>query len=155
MAIEIERKYLLKDDSWRKLAAKGSVYCQGYMATKNVQKPRVRLAGNTGYLTIKGAIVGCSRFEFEYTIPINDAKEILHNLCEKPLIEKIRYKVEWGDLTWEIDEFDGENKGLILAEVELKDENQTIELPPWIGKEVSDNPKYYNFNLVKHPFTRW
>ncbi|BAZ49487.1 adenylate cyclase [Nostoc sp. NIES-4103] len=154
MATEIERKFLVKGDSWRKLAA-GTVYRQGYIATQKTATVRVRIVGNQGYLTIKGPSVKYSRAEFEYTIPIEDAQEMLDTLCDRPLIEKIRYKVEWDNLIWEIDEFDGVNKGLILAEVELTDEKQHIELPDWIDKEVSDDPKYFNSNLVKHPFSQW
>ncbi|WP_414548939.1 CYTH domain-containing protein [Anabaena sp. CCY 0017] len=154
MAKEIERKYLLKDDSWRKLA-QGSVYCQGYIATKDKTTVRVRIVGNQGYLTIKGPSVECSRLEFEYPIPVEDAQEMLNTLCQKPFIEKVRYKVEWDGLIWEIDEFDGLNKGLILAEVELSDINQQISLPPWIGEEVSHDPRYFNSYLVTNPFSQW
>lgn len=154
MAREIERKFLVKGNSWRNLA-EGSVYRQGYIATQKGATVRVRIVGNQGYLTIKGPTVKYSRAEFEYPIPLEDAQEMLDTLCERPLIEKIRYKVEWGGLIWEIDEFDGVNKGLILAEVELSDEKQQIELPLWIGEEVSDNPKYFNSNLVKEPFLQW
>ncbi|MDB9304074.1 MULTISPECIES: CYTH domain-containing protein [Cyanophyceae] len=154
MAQEIERKYLLKEDSWRKIA-QGSVYCQGYIATKDKVTVRVRIVGQQGYLTIKGPSVECSRLEFEYPIPVEDAQEMLNTLCQKPFIEKIRYKVEWGGLIWEIDEFDGLNKGLILAEVELSDANQQISLPPWIGEEVSHDPRYFNSYLVTNPFSKW
>jgi CYTH domain-containing protein len=154
MATEIERKYLVKGDSWRTLAV-GMVYRQGYIATQGRATVRVRLAGDKGYLTIKGPSVGYSRPEFEYLINSEDAQDMLNTLCERPLIEKIRHKVEWGGLIWEIDEFDGDNKGLIVAEVELSDENQLIELPIWIGEEVSGDPRYFNSNLVKHPFKQW
>ncbi len=154
MATEIERKYLVKGDSWRSLAV-GSTYRQGYIATRGSATVRVRIAGDKGYLTIKGPSVGYSRSEFEYLIPLEDAQDMLQTLCERPLIEKTRYKVDWGGLVWEIDEFDGSNKGLIIAEVELSDENQLIELPTWVGEEVSDDPRYFNSNLVKHPFTQW
>ncbi|MCX7593192.1 MAG: CYTH domain-containing protein [Fischerella sp.] len=154
MAKEIERKFLLKGDDWRKLAEGSSIYRQGYIPTQGVTV-RVRIAGNQGYLTIKGPSIKYSRSEFEYPIPIEDAQEMLETLCERPFIEKIRYKVKWGGLIWEIDEFEGVNKGLILAEVELNDEKQEIELPSWIGEEVSDNPRYYNRNLVKYPFSQW
>ncbi|MFN6568522.1 CYTH domain-containing protein [Dendronalium sp. ChiSLP03b] len=154
MAKEIERKFLVKGDGWRKLA-EGSVYCQGYISTQKAATVRVRIVGDRGYLTIKGPSIKYSRAEFEYTIPIEDAQEMLNTLCDRPLIEKIRYKLEWGGLIWEIDEFDGVNKGLILAEVELTDEKQQIELPDWIDEEVSENPKYFNSNLVKHPFSQW
>ena len=154
MAEEIERKYLLKEDSWRK-NAHGNVYCQGYITTNAQATVRVRIVAKQGYLTIKGPSVGCSRLEFEYPIPVEDAQEMLNTLCQKPFIEKIRYKVEWDGLIWEIDEFDGLNKGLILAEVELSDVNQQISLPPWIGEEVSHDPRYFNSYLVTNPFSKW
>jgi len=154
MAKEIERKFLVKGDSWRRLA-QGSVYSQGYISTQKTATVRVRIVGDQGYLTIKGPSVKYSRSEFEYLIPIADAEEMLETLCDHPLIEKTRYRVEQGNLTWEIDEFEGVNQGLIIAEVELSDEEQQIELPSWIGEEVSDDPKYFNSNLVKHPFSEW
>ncbi|OUL19252.1 adenylate cyclase [Nostoc sp. RF31YmG] len=154
MAKEIERKFLVNGDSWRKLA-EGILFVQGYISTAKQATVRVRIVGNQGYLTIKGISVKYSRSEFEYPIPLADAQEMLDTLCDRPLIEKIRYRIEYGNLIWEIDEFDGVNKGLILAEVELSHEQQKIELPIWIGEEVSDNPKYFNSNLVKHPFSQW
>ncbi|MCW5313869.1 CYTH domain-containing protein [Nostoc sp. KVJ3] len=154
MAQEIERKYLVRGDSWRGLA-EGSVYRQGYIATQDQATVRIRIVGEKSYLTIKGPSIKYSRLEFEYPIPVEDAQEILETLCERPFIEKIRYQIESGGLIWEIDEFDGVNKGLILAEVELNDENQQIELPTWIGQEVSDDSRYFNSNLVKHPFSQW
>ncbi|MBD2301020.1 CYTH domain-containing protein [Nostoc sp. FACHB-87] len=154
MAKEIERKFLVKGDAWRKLG-KGSVYRQGYIATKNSVTVRVRIANNRGYLTIKSPSVNCSRSEFEYEIPLTDAEEMLDTLCDRPLIEKVRYKVELNGLIWEIDEFDGDNKGLILAEVELTDEQQQIEIPEWIGAEVSTDGRYFNSNLAKFPFSKW
>ncbi|MEH2263653.1 CYTH domain-containing protein [Nostoc sp.] len=154
MAKEIERKYLVRGDSWRGLA-EGSVYRQGYIATQDKTTVRIRIVGEKSYLTIKGPSIKYSRLEFEYLIPVKDAQEILETLCERPFIEKVRYKIEFGGLIWEIDEFDGVNKGLILAEVELNDENQQIELPNWIGQEVSDDSRYFNSNLVKHPFSQW
>jgi CYTH domain-containing protein len=153
MPTEIERKFLLKNDQWRSLA-KGTSYCQGYLATGDCTV-RVRLAGEQGFLTIKGKTTGISRSEYEYAIPVNDAQEMLHNLCQRPLIEKTRYQIDWEGLTWVVDEFSGENTGLILAEVELQDANQAIALPPWIGEEVSHDPRYYNSNLAKQPFSQW
>ncbi|MHC0062395.1 CYTH domain-containing protein [Nostoc sp. UIC 10890] len=154
MAKEIERKYLVRGDSWRGLA-EGIVYRQGYITTQDKGTVRIRIVGEKSYLTIKGPNIKYSRLEFEYPIPLEDAQEMLETLCERPFIEKIRYKIESGGLIWEIDEFDGVNKGLILAEVELSDENQQIELPTWIGEEVSDDFRYFNSNLVKHPFSQW
>ncbi|WP_017651424.1 CYTH domain-containing protein [Fortiea contorta] len=154
MAKEIERKFLVKGDSWRELA-KGSGYSQGYIATQKTATVRVRIVENQGYLTIKGPSINYSRSEFEYAIPIADAQEMLETLCDRPIIEKTRYKVEYGGVVWEIDEFAGVNQGLIIAEVELSDENQQIELPSWIGEEVSHDSRYFNSNLVKHPFSQW
>ncbi len=153
MAKEIERKYLVKGNQWKTLA-QGMVYRQGYIPTVGKQTVRVRIVGNQGYLTIKGENVGATRSEFEYPIPVQDAAEMLHTLCDRPLIEKTRYKIPQGDLVWEVDEFAGENAGLVIAEVELQEENQQIELPEWIERQVTD-PKYYNSNLAKHPYSKW
>ncbi len=153
MAKEIERKYLVKGNQWKTLA-QGMVYRQGYIPTVGKQTVRVRIVGNQGYLTIKGENVGATRSEFEYPIPVEDAAEMLHTLCDRPLIEKTRYKIPQGDLVWEVDEFAGENAGLVIAEVELQEENQQIELPEWIERQVTD-PKYYNSNLAKHPYSKW
>ena len=154
MATEIERKFLVNGNRWRTLGT-GIVYCQGYISTTNGATVRVRIVGERGYLTIKGLTVGTSRPEFEYPIPIEDAQEMLNTLCDRPLIEKIRFTIEQADLIWEVDEFLGENQGLIIAEVELTDENQVIELPDWIGVEVSNDTRYFNANLAKHPFNKW
>ena len=153
MAKEIERKYLVKGNQWKTLAP-GVVYRQGYIPTVGKQTVRVRIVGNQGYLTIKGENVGPTRSEFEYPIPVQDAEEMLNTLCDRPLIEKTRYKIPQGDLVWEVDEFAGENAGLVIAEVELQEENQQIELPEWIEQQVTD-PKYYNSNLAKHPYSKW
>jgi CYTH domain-containing protein len=115
----------------------------------------VRTAGDKGYITVKGISTGASRSEYEYEIPTADANEMLDKLCERPLIEKTRYRIPQDGLTWEIDEFEGVNRGLITAEVELKDEKQSVKLPDWIDKEVTDDPRYFNANLVARPFTTW
>ncbi len=154
MSKEIERKFLITSDEWKGLA-KGKFFRQGYLSTVKERVVRVRTIGDKGFLTIKGVTVGVTRSEFEYEIPAQDANILLDNLCEKPIIEKYRAKVEHAGLTWEIDEFHGENEGLVVAEVELTDEHQKIELPKWIGKEVSGDPRYFNSNLIKHPFTKW
>ncbi len=154
MATEIERKFLVKGDQWRKLAD-GVVYRQGYLPTQKGRTVRVRVIGNQGYLTIKGPVVSHVRSEFEYPIPIEDAAEILETLCDRPFIEKKRYKISVKDLVWEVDEFFGENQGLIIAEVELNDPNQIIDIPDWIGEEVSSDPRYYNSSLVKYPYSQW
>lgn len=154
MAIEIERKFLVVGDGWRKLSP-GIDYRQGYLLSEKGRSVRVRIANNTGYLTIKGASRGISRTEFEYTIPVSDAAEMLDTLCDRPIIEKQRYHIPWGGLIWEVDEFAGANQGLIMAEVELSDPNQVIQLPDWIGQEVSHDPRYFNSYLAKHPYGEW
>ena len=154
MGKEIERKYLVKNQDWKSLAD-GVYYKQGYLSTVKERTVRVRTIGEKGYLTIKGVTVGVTRSEFEYEIPAEEADQMLDNLCEKPIIDKYRAKVEYKGLTWEIDEFHGENEGLVVAEVELKSEDQVIELPEWIGEEVSGDPRYFNSNLIKHPFSQW
>ena len=154
MGTEIERKFLVNGDEWRKLG-KATIYRQGYLSTVKERVVRVRTIDDKGYLTIKGISRGATRLEFEYEIPVEDANTMLDELCERPLIEKKRYVVKYGGLTWEIDEFAGENEGLIVAEVELTDENQHVKLPAWIGEEVTSDPRYFNSNLIKHPYKSW
>lgn len=153
MGTEIERKYLVKGDRWKNLA-QGVLYRQGYFATVGKTTVRVRVIGERGYLTIKGENKGILRSEFEYPIPVEDAEEMLDTLCDRPLIEKFRYIIPYGNFLWEVDEFLGDNAGLIIAEVELDSEDRVIVLPDWIDREVSD-PKYFNSNLVKHPYKQW
>jgi len=154
MATEIERKFLVKGDHWRSLGT-GQSYKQGYIPTQDQTTVRVRIVGDRGYLTIKGKNQGIVRAEFEYPIPLGDAEMMLATLCRLPFIEKIRYRIPQGDLIWEVDEFSGENGGLIVAEVELQTENQAIALPNWIGEEVTGDSRYYNSNLVNHPYQCW
>lgn len=154
MTLEIERKFLLSGEDWRVLGT-GVPYRQGYLSTVPGRSVRVRLVRDKGYLTIKGMAVGATRAEYEYEIPAGEAGEMLDNLCERPLIEKTRYRVEHHGLTWEIDEFDGDNAGLIVAEVELDEEDQAITLPDWVGKEVTGDPRYYNASLIANPYTSW
>lgn len=154
MATEIERKFLVKGDAWRALA-KGIPYRQGYLNSATERTVRVRIVGSQAFLAIKGVPVGASRSEYEYEIPIDEGKAMLDTLVEKPLVEKKRYKVPVGSLTWEIDEFLGDNAGLVVAEIELKSEDQTFEKPAWVGDEVTNDPRYFNANLVKRPFARW
>ena len=154
MAKEIERKFLIKGDAWRALA-KGTTYRQGYLNSAKERTIRVRTAVDKAFLTIKGLTVGATRAEYEYEIPFDEGKAMLDALAEKPLIEKKRYKIPAGGLTWEIDEFLGDNAGLIVTEVELKSEDQAFERPAWLGDEVTGDPRYYNANLIKKPFTRW
>jgi adenylate cyclase len=154
MGQEIERKFLVKNDSWRG-QDNGKRYRQGYLSTVKERTVRVRTTGDKAFLTIKGITVGASRSEYEYEIPGADANEMLDQLCERPLIEKTRYRIPNAGLVLEIDEFEGENRGLITAEVELKDEHQSVTLPGWIGEEVTGDPRYFNANLVAKPFTTW
>jgi adenylate cyclase len=153
MGKEIERKFLVRGDAWRALA-KGVRYRQGYLSTVKERTVRVRTVGERGFLTVKGVTVGATRREFEYDIPADDAASLLE-LCEQPLVEKVRYKIPFGGLVWEVDEFEGANQGLIVAECELTSEDQKIEPPAWIGEEVSGDPRYFNSNLIAHPFTKW
>jgi adenylate cyclase len=154
MGKEIERKFLVKGTAWRRLA-KGILYRQGYLSTVKERTVRVRVIGTKGYITIKGVTIVATRTEFEYEIPVKDANIILDELCEHPIIEKNRYKINHGGLIWEIDEFAGENEGLIIAEVELDDEAQKVQLPDWIGEEVTGDPRYFNANLIKAPYKSW
>ena len=154
MAKEIERKFLVDGESWRALAD-GVAYRQGYLSTVKERTVRVRTIGDNGYLTIKGITVGATRSEFEYPIPAGDANQMLDELCEKPIIEKNRYKIPLGEVTWEVDEFFGVNDGLIVAEVELQSEDQSFEKPDWIGEEVTGDPRYFNANLIANPYTTW
>lgn len=163
MGREIERKFLVQDDGggagWR--TAQGLHYRQGYLSTEKARTVRVRLVVSEatgeawGYLTIKGKSTGASRAEYEYAIPAVDASELLETLCHQPLIEKIRHRITVGDDTWEVDEFLGVNAGLIIAEIELAAVDQPFAHPSWLGREVTDDPRYYNSQLVAHPFASW
>lgn len=154
MGVEIERKFLVTGDAFKSLAT-GVFYRQGYLASHPYRVVRVRAAGPRGFLTVKGLTTGISRTEFEYEIPLDDANAMLDTLCEKPLIEKKRYHVHQDGFIWEVDEFFGENQGLMLAEVELNEQNTPLEKPDWIGREVSGDPRYYNANLVRNPYRNW
>lgn len=154
MALEIERKFLLAGEGWRGLV-EGVAYRQGYLCAGKEHSVRVRIAGHTGYLTVKGATVGMGRNEYEYEIPLADARAMLDILCPQPQIEKKRYTIFFRGFTWEIDEFFGLNQGLIVAEIELQREDQTFERPDWIGREVTGDPRYYNAALCKAPFSTW
>lgn len=154
MAKEIERKFRVDTGKWRPGDA-GIRVRQGYLPASGFTAVRVRVSGDKAWLSIKGKNTGAVRSEFEYPIPAADAHQILDELCERPFIEKIRYYVDYAGATWEVDVFEKENAGLIIAEIELADEYQKIELPPWVQAEVTDDPKYYNANLVKYPFKDW
>lgn len=155
MGIEIERKFLLKNDNWRSGNEPGILYRQGYLAIGIESVVRVRIIDQTGTLTVKGKSEDARRKEFEYEIPVLDANELIDEICLKPIIEKYRYKIGYEKLIWEVDEFLGDNSGLILAEVELHDVHQDVALPEWVGEEVTEDPKYYNSNLVKNPYKNW
>jgi CYTH domain-containing protein len=153
MALEIERKFLVKDDDWRN--GQGMMYRQGYLNSDENRSVRVRVIGDRGYLTVKGISQGATRVEYEYEIPKAEADAMLDNLCEKPLITKKRYKIEFKGFVWEVDEFLGENQGLIIAELELESEDQVFIKPEWIGEEVTGDPKYFNSNLIHRPYSKW
>ncbi|MEL6471770.1 MAG: CYTH domain-containing protein [Cyanobacteria bacterium J06623_4] len=160
MPQEIERKFLVATDDWRDALVErnltGQFYCQGYIATVHPGRSvRLRIVGEQGYLTIKGPPDGLSRAEFEYAIPVEEAREMLETLCDRPFIEKIRYRLPVDNLVWEIDEFQGDNTGLVIAEVELTSADQTVNLPDWVGEEVSGDMRYYNSSLVKRPYCQW
>ena len=154
MAKEIERKYLAHGTAWKALAV-GVLYRQGYLSVDKERTVRVRVAGDRGFITVKGPSAGITRTEFEYEIPLADANAMLDELCIKPLIEKMRHCVPCPEGVWEIDEFLGENEGLVVAEIELPDQDAQVVLPGWIGREVSDDPRYFNSSLISHPFRNW
>ena len=155
MGIEIERKFLVTNDSWHEAAGPGMPIKQGYLVGGKDASVRVRLQGDTANLNIKSATLGVRRQEFEYPIPLADAKVLLNTLCHRPIIEKMRYLAPYANKQWEIDVFEGDNAGLIVAELELQDESEQYEAPPWLGEEVSHDPRYYNTCLSQHPFKDW
>lgn len=154
MALEIERKYLVDLDKLGDLN-NGSNIKQGYIQTADKTAVRIRVKDKKAFLTIKGENKGASRLEFEYPIPLEEANEMIEKLCKKPIIDKIRYEIVYDKHTWEIDIFSGENKGLVVAEVELESEDEDIDLPSWIKEEVTNDTRYYNANLLNHPYKDW
>jgi CYTH domain-containing protein len=154
MGEEIERKYLVVGSAWQALA-KPVQLRQGYLSVDPERIVRVRVADDQAWVTIKGRSHGARRAEYEFPVPKKDATEMLDRLCLQPLLEKRRSRIPHAGLVWEVDEFLGENAGLIIAEVELTAENQPIALPEWIGIEVTGDPRYYNSNLLKNPYSRW
>lgn len=152
--LEIEKKYLVKSDSWRKDAV-GVLYRQGYLSSGQGATVRVRVVGDKGYLTIKGKRTGFTAHEFEYQIPLQEANAMLEAFAVSSIIEKYRHKISFGGFTWEVDEFCGENQGLVLAEIELAAEDQSYPLPDWLGSEVTGDSRYYNANLARHPYQNW
>lgn len=154
MPVEIERKFLVKNDDY-KIHAKPVLFKQGYLSVESGRTVRIRTYDNKGFITVKGKAQSFTRDEFEYEIPANEADMILDNLCIKPLIEKIRHFAVYGGNEWVIDEFLGVNKGLVVAEIELKSEEQFFERPDWLGEEVTFDRKYGNSHLVRKPYNEW
>jgi adenylate cyclase len=153
MASEIERKFLVDTALWIPRGA-GTPYTQGYLSSAKERTVRVRREGDRAVLTIKGPTRGITRLELEYPIPLADA-EAMFPLCEQPLIEKVRHTEDHGGRMWEIDVFSGDNAGLVVAELELPDEHSTFEVPAWAIREVSDDARYYNANLIANPYKNW
>lgn len=154
MSVEIERKFLVRSDAWKALA-QGVAMRQGYLSTHPDRTVRVRIEGEIATLTIKGRTQGFSRGEWEYEIPLANAEALLNDICERPLIEKTRTRIVHEDMVWEVDEFFGDNLGLVVAEIELESETQTFARPDWLGEEVTGDARYFNSSLLKRPYTSW
>jgi adenylate cyclase len=154
VSVEIERKFLVRGSAWKDLGQAVRIR-QGYLSTHRDRTVRVRIEDQSASLTIKGRSHGAVRGEWEYPIPYEDAEALLNELCERPLIEKTRTRVEHAGMVWEIDEFSGDNLGLVVAEIELASEHQSFAKPDWIGEEVTADARYFNSNLLRHPFTSW
>jgi len=154
MAVEIERRFLVIDDSWRKDTL-GTLYRQGYLYFQEFGVLRIRVAGNRGFLTLKLLKDDISALEYEYEIPQKDAEDMLSNVCYRRPVEKIRHHIFHGGMIWEVDEFCGDNEGLVIAEIELHDRHQEIHLPSWVGEEITGNRRYLNASLYKDPYTKW
>ena len=154
MSLEIERKFLVRDDRWRTLA-QGQRLRQGYLSSHPDRVVRIRIEGEGALMTIKGRTTGATRGEWEYPIPLEDAAVFLQQLCEQPVIDKTRYRIAYRGMLWEVDEFHGDNAGLVVAEIELASEDQPFEKPDWIGEEVTHDSRYFNANLLHHPYKDW
>jgi len=154
MGVEIERKFLVTGSDWRQ-GSRGRLYRQGYLCTEKERTVRVRIAGEQGFLTVKGKTEGISRLEFEYEIPVQEANQMLDTLCRTVIVEKIRHRIVHGGKVWEVDEFLGANQGLVLAEIELESEEEPFESPPWLGREVSGESRFYNSSLSRNPYGTW
>jgi adenylate cyclase len=154
MSVEIERKFLVRDDRWKTLGDQVSIR-QGYLSSHPDRIVRVRIQDTTAMLTIKARTIGMTRGEWEYPIPIEDAQRFIDDLCEAPIIEKVRHRITYEGMLWEVDEFFGENLGLVVAEIELLTEDQVFIKPDWIGDEVTHDRRYANANLLRHPFAKW
>ena len=155
MGIEIERKFLLSSALWREEISETRRIVQGYLALTGSCSVRVRIADDNATLNFKGLTIGIRRSEFEYPIPLDDARAMLGEYCDDSVIEKQRHIVEHAGHRWEVDEFAGRNKGLIVAELELNDEDERFDRPAWLGREVTGDVRYYNIALVEHPFELW
>jgi CYTH domain-containing protein len=151
--IEIERKYLVTNNNYK--SGTPIRISQGYICSEENRVVRVRIKGDKAYLTIKNATIGFARNEYEYEISVADAEAMLHNTCQQPIIDKTRYILEYKGFIWEVDEFHGDNEGLVVAEIELENKNQQFELPDFIGEEVTDDARYYNACLFKNPYKNW
>lgn len=149
MALEIERKFLVEGDGYKAAASRSMRIMQGYLSLRAESTVRVRIRDREAFLTIKGLTTGCVRHEFEYAIPLADAELMLTQMAEGTVIHKTRYLVPFGGLTWEVDEFHSPHPGLVVAEVELANPDQPVELPSWAGREVTDDPRYYNSSLAQ------
>ena len=154
MGVEIERKFLVTGDAWRALG-EATLLRQGYLSLDPERTVRVRIEGEAATLTIKGKNRGATRGEWEYPIPVQEAAELLDTLCQRPLVEKIRHRIAAGPHTWEVDEFLGANAGLVVAEIELASEEEAFAKPGWIGPEVTHDHRYFNSNLIRHPYSAW
>ncbi len=155
MALEIERKFLVADDRWREAVQRCIHIRQGYLNQARGCSVRVRTVEDRGWLNIKSVTIGARRHEYEYEIPVADAREMLATLCQGPLIEKRRHFVPYRGHTWEIDVFEGDNAGLIVAEIELRRPDEPFAVPPWLGREVTEDARYYNTNLAQRPYKTW
>lgn len=159
MGIEIERKFLLNNNDWKSESTEKHVIKQGYLQSgleaSQKSSVRIRISDDKANINIKSVDLAMVRQEFEYDIPLIDAEQLLASLCDDIVISKTRYHVPYGEHVWEVDIFDGENAGLQMAEIELNSLNEVFEKPPWIGDEVSDDKRYYNISLLKHPFKMW
>ncbi|MEZ5576565.1 MAG: CYTH domain-containing protein [Candidatus Competibacteraceae bacterium] len=155
MAVEIEHKFLVRDERWRREVERSVRMRQGYLTSDARCSVRVRVAGDQGYLNVKSGTLGIQRSEYEYLIPLAEAEEMLDTLCEQPLLEKTRHFVRFGGHLWEIDEFEGDNAGLIVAEVELSRIDEPFDQPDWLGADVSHDIRYYNSQLARHPYRTW
>jgi adenylate cyclase len=154
MGVEIERKFLLQGEAWRQLG-EPVLMRQGYLCAEPTRTVRVRIEGDQGTITIKGKSSGARRGEWEYPIPVDEAGELLDQLCERPLIEKYRRRIEHAGHVWEVDEFLGANAGLVVAEIELTSEDEAFAKPDWIGAEVTGDARYFNSSLMRLPYSRW